>query len=118
MLQDPRRAEALCRELARAFREDGVQVVAPALGGILVAHEVARALGCRALFAEREDGVMTTGGSTRQVIRVVQDAGGVVVGVGALIDRGGGSAAFPMKKAVLATLTVPTYPPDVCPLCK
>ena len=140
VLQHPTHAEALCRELAKPFKGNGVQVVlAPAIGGILVAHEVARALGARCLFGEREDGVMrlrrgfslehgerclvvedviTTGGSTREVIRVVEDAKGVLVGVGALIDRSGGTAQFPVKKAALATLTVPTYKPEDCPLCK
>ncbi len=140
VLQHPPHAEALCRELARPFKGDGVQVVlAPAIGGILVAHEVARALGARCLFGEREDGVMrlrrgfrlehgerclvvedviTTGGSTREVIKVVEDAKGALVGVGTLIDRSGGTATFPVKKAALATLTVPTYKPEDCPLCK
>ena len=140
VLQHPTHAEALCRELARPFKGDGVQVVlAPAIGGILVAHEVARALGARCLFGERENGVMrlrrgfslapgerclvvedviTTGGSTREVIKVVEDGRGVLVGVGALIDRSGGTATFPVKKAALATLPVPTYKPEDCPLCK
>lgn len=140
VLQHPTHAEALCRELAKPFKGNGVQVVlAPAIGGILVAHEVARALGARCLFGEREDGVMrlrrgfslehgerclvvedviTTGGSTREVIRVVEDAKAVLVGVCALIDRSGGTAQFPVKKAALATLTVPTYKPEDCPLCK
>ncbi|KRT75354.1 MAG: orotate phosphoribosyltransferase, orotate phosphoribosyltransferase [Candidatus Rokubacteria bacterium CSP1-6] len=140
VLQHPTHAGALCRELARPFKGDGVQVVlAPAIGGILVAHEVARALGARCLFGEREDGVMrlrrgfslapgerclvvedviTTGGSTREVIKVVEDGRGVLVGVGALIDRSGGTATFPVKKAALATLPVPTYKPEDCPLCK
>ena len=140
VLQHPTHAEALCRELATPFKGDRVQVVlAPAIGGILVAHEVARALGARCLFGEREDGVMrlrrgfslapserclvvedviTTGGSTREVIKVVEDARGVLVGVGALIDRSGGAATFLVKKAALATLTVPTYKPEDCPLCK
>jgi orotate phosphoribosyltransferase len=140
VLQHPSHAERLCRELAKPFRGDGVQVVlAPAIGGILVAHEVARDLQARCLFAEREDGVMrlrrgfairpgerclvvedviTTGGSTREVIKVVEEAGGALVGVGALIDRSGGTAAFPAKKAALATLSVPTYKPEDCPLCK
>ncbi len=140
VLQHPTHAETLCRELAKPFRGNGVQVVlAPAIGGILVAHEVARALQARCLFAEREDGVMrlrrgftirpgerclvvedviTTGGSTREVLKVVEEARGALVGVGALIDRSGGAAAFPAKKAALATLSVPTYKPEDCPLCK
>jgi len=140
VLEDPRRAEALGRELARSFAGDRVEaVVAPAIGGILVAHEVARALGARALFTEREGGttrlrrgfeirpgerclvvedVVTTGGSTREVIAVVETASGVLVGVGCLIDRSGGAATFPVKKAALATLAIPNYKPEDCPLCK
>jgi len=140
VLERPDRAEMLCREFAKPFSGDRVEIViAPALGGILVAYEVARALGARALFTERERGMMrlrrgfeiqpgerclvvedviTTGGSIREVIRVVEDAGGIVAGAGALIDRSGGAATFPGKKAALATLTVPTYKPEDCPLCK
>jgi orotate phosphoribosyltransferase len=140
VLQHPEHAAALCAELAARLKDDRVQVViAPAIGGILVAHEVARALGARALFTERENGVMrlrrgfaiarderclvvedvvTTGGSTREVIQVVRDAGGQVVGVASLIDRSGGTAEFPVKRAALATISVPTFTPDECPLCK
>lgn len=140
MLQYPDHAAALCAELAGHFREDQVQVViAPAIGGILVAHEVARALGARALFTERENGLMrlrrgfsigkderclvvedvvTTGGSTREVMMAVADSSGLVVGVGALIDRSGGAVVFPVKRAALATITVPTFKPEECPLCR
>jgi orotate phosphoribosyltransferase len=140
VLEHPHLSERLCHELAKPFAADGVQVVlAPAIGGILVAYEVARALGARALFTEREGGAMrlrrgfairagerclvvedviTTGGSTREVMQVVDDARGVLVGVGSLIDRSGGAVTFPAKKAALATLTVPTYKPEDCPLCK
>lgn len=140
VLQYPRHAERLGRALAAAFTGAGVQVVmAPALGGIVVCHEVARALGARALFTEREGGamrlrrgfaiesgerclvvedVMTTGSSTREVIRVVEEAGGALVGVGALVDRSGGSATFGVRKVALATLSVPTYKPEDCPLCR
>ena len=140
VLQHPTHAETLCRELAKPFKGDGIQVVlAPAIGGILVAHEMARAIGARCLFAEREDGVMrlrrgfvirpgerclvvedviTTGGSTREVIKVVEEAKGTLAGIGALIDRSGGTARFPVKQVALATLSVPTYKPEDCPLCK
>jgi orotate phosphoribosyltransferase len=140
VLQYPEHAAALGAALAAPFQDAGVaSVVAPAIGGILVAHEVARALGARGLFAERENGVMrlrrgfvlagderclvvedvvTTGGSTRDVMQVVTDAGARVVGVGSLIDRSGGAASFPVKQVALATLTVPTFPPDRCPLCQ
>jgi orotate phosphoribosyltransferase len=140
VLQHPEDAAALGEGLAAPFRDAGVHtVLAPAIGGILVAHEVARALGVRALFTERENGAMrlrrgftlgpgerclvvedviTTGGSTREVVRCVEEHGGVVVGVGSLIDRSGGTAAFPVKRVALATLTAMTYPPESCPLCQ
>ena len=140
VLQYPEDAAALGEGLAALFRGDRVQtVLAPAIGGILVAHEVARALGVRALFTERESGVMrlrrgftlsagerclvvedviTTGGSTREVLQCVQEHGGVVVGVGALIDRSGGAATFPVKHVSLATITAATHEPESCPLCK
>jgi orotate phosphoribosyltransferase len=140
VLQYPEHAAALGTALAETFRPDGVQtVLAPAIGGILVAHEVARALGVRALFSEREGGVMrlrrgfalatgerclvvedviTTGGSTREVVQCVGDLGGVVVGVGSLIDRSGGAAAFTVKRVALATVTATTWAPEGCPLCK
>lgn len=140
VLQYPEHAAALGAALADPFR--GAQasvVVAPAIGGILVAHEVARALGIRALFGEREDGVMrlrrgftlspgerclvvedviTTGGSTREVIECVERHGGVVVGVGSLIDRSGGAASFSVKRVALATITAENWPPEACPLCR
>ena len=140
VLQHPVHAEALGRALAAPFRDAGARtVLAPAIGGILVAHEVARALGVRALFTEREDGVMrlrrgfalergepclvvedviTTGGSTREVLQCVQALGGRVVGVGSLIDRSGGSAALPVTRVALATVTAATFKPEDCPLCK
>jgi orotate phosphoribosyltransferase len=140
VLQHPEDAGVLGEALAARFRDARVQaVLAPAIGGILVAHEVARALGVRALFTEREGGVMqlrrgftlspgerclvvedviTTGGSTREVVQCVQTHGGTVVGVGSLIDRSGGTAAFTVTRVALATVTAATYPPDACPLCR
>ena len=140
VLQHPVHAEALGCALAEPFRTAGARtVLAPAIGGILVAHEVARALGVKALFTEREDGVMTlrrgfglergepclvvedvitTGGSTREVVQCVEGLGGRVVGVGSLIDRSGGSAAFAVKRVALATITASTFTPEECPLCK
>jgi orotate phosphoribosyltransferase len=140
VLQFPLHAAALGDALAAPFREERPQtVVAPAIGGILVAHEVARALGARALFTEREGGAMTlrrgftlgpgerclvvedvitTGGSTREVVKCVEELGAVVVGVGSLIDRSGGAAAFAVRRTALATLTATTWDPAACPLCK
>jgi orotate phosphoribosyltransferase len=146
VLQHPRLAERLGAALAAKLRSlDASVVVAPALGGILVAHEVARALGVRALFAERQEGAMTlrrgfelepdeptlvvedvitTGLSTRETLQCVERAGGRVVGAGALIDRSGGGAELtlstgaPLARAALAALRVQNYPPETCPLCQ
>ena len=140
VLQHPRVAEQLGSELAAKLRHLGGSVVAaPALGGILVAHEVARALGVRAIFTERQEGVMTlrrgfsltageptlvvedvltTGLSTRETIQCVEQAGGKVVGAGALIDRSGGAADLGLPRAALLTLEIQNYNPAECPLCK
>jgi orotate phosphoribosyltransferase len=140
VLQHPIHAAVLGAALAAPFRSDRVQtVLAPAIGGIVVAHEVARGLGVRALFTEREEGtmrlrrgftlapgerclvvedVMTTGGSIREVVTCVETLGGVVVGVGALVDRSGGAASFSVKRAVLATVKATTWKPEECPLCR
>lgn len=140
VLQHPAIAERLGRELAsRLGSTDASAVVAPAIGGILVAHEVARAIGVRAVFAEREGGrmtlrrgfslasgepvlvvedVITTGGSTRETMAAVEEAGGRVVAAGALIDRSGGTAKLSVRQAALLTLTVQNYNPTHCPLCQ
>ena len=140
VLQYPEHAARLGEALAAPYTDARAQtVLAPAIGGILVAHEVARALGVRALFTEREDGAMrlrrgftltpgerclvvedviTTGGSTREVVECVRASGGSVIGVGSLVDRSGGTAAFDVKRASLATVSASTWPPEACPLCK
>lgn len=143
VLQQPAVAERLCSELAHllkaAAKEQPEVVIAPALGGVIVSHEVARALGVRALFSERQDGrmalrrgfqispgerclvvedVVTTGGSTREVMALVQECGGVVAAVGSLIDRSGGSVDLGVPRSALAVLDVPTYRPEECPLCR
>jgi len=140
VLQHPRVAEQLCSQLAEKLRHLGAAVVAaPALGGVLVAHEVARALGVRALFTERQEGAMTlrrgfalnpgeralvvedvitAGLSTRESINCVEEAGGKVVGAGALIDRSGGQADLGLPQAALATLKIQNYKPAECPLCQ
>jgi orotate phosphoribosyltransferase len=142
VLQHPADATGLGEALAALMLGRAAKpavVVAPALGGILVAHEVARALGVRALFAERQEGILTlrrgfkiepgeacfvvedvvtTGGSTRETMDVVQRAGGVVTAAGAIIDRSGGKADLGVPNVALAVLDVPNYPPDDCPLCR
>ena len=113
-------------------------VVAPALGGVLVAHEVARALGCRGLFTERQEGVMTlrrgftleagesvvvvedvitTGGSTREVMDAVRAKGARVVAVGSLVDRSAGKVDLGVPRESLLALEVPSYAAEACPLC-
>jgi orotate phosphoribosyltransferase len=113
-------------------------VLSPALGGIVIGHEVARALGVRAIFAERQDGtltlrrgfsldasdrvlvvedVVTTGGSTRETIEVARAHGASVVGAAAIIDRSGGNQNLDVSFHALATVSLPTYQPDACPLC-
>ncbi len=142
VLQHPSHAEELGAELAGRMR--GLApvpdlVIAPALGGILVAHELARCLGVRALFAERQDGILTlrrgfriepgercyvvedvvtTGGSTRETMEVVRRSGGVAIATGSLIDRSGGRASLGVPGVALAVLDIPNYQPDECPLCK
>lgn len=140
VLQYPQHAERLVRPLAEAFRDAGVDVVAaPAMGGILVGYELARALGVRAIFAEREEGrlrfrrglrveageralvaedVVTTGGSVKEVLERVVEAGGVPVGVAALVDRSGGQVEFGVPFRALIALTLEHYPPEACPLCR
>ena len=113
-------------------------VVAPALGGVLVAHEVARALGCVGLFTERQDGAMTlrrgfaleakdpvvvvedvitTGGSTREVLDAVGARGASVLAVGSLVDRSGGAVDLGVPYRSLLELVVEAYPAEACPLC-
>jgi orotate phosphoribosyltransferase len=139
VLQDPAVAEKLGGLVAAKFKDKDIAlVVAPAIGGIIVAHEVARALGVRSLFTERESGVMTlrrrfqirpgekvlvvedvvtTGGSTRETIDAVTAAGGDVVAAGSLVDRGG-AVDVGVPRVSLLTLTVPAYDPADCPLCR
>lgn len=144
VLQQPAVAERLCAALADAARADAAigaidLVIAPALGGVIVAHEVARALGVRALFTERQNGAMqlrrgfsiqpgercfvvedvvTTGGSTREVMAVVEQCGGRTVGAGSLIDRSGGQVDLGVPRHALAVLDVPTFSPEDCPMCR
>jgi orotate phosphoribosyltransferase len=140
VLQHPEHAELVGRRLAAKFSDDRVDaVVAPAIGGIIVAHETARAIGARALFTERGAGVMTlrrgfrlnrgervlvvedvvtTGGSTRETIEAVINADGVVIGAGSMVDRSGGTVDVGVRRQSLLTLEVPSWDPSECPLCK
>jgi orotate phosphoribosyltransferase len=139
VLQYPREAEVLGAALGEAVRSLQPEVVmSPALGGIVIGQEVARALNVPAIFAERQDGklslrrgfslapgarvlvvedVVTTGGSTRETMDVATAAGGVVVGAGSIIDRSGGDQGLPVPYSSLAQVKFPTYQPDACPMC-
>ncbi|HLJ41823.1 MAG TPA: orotate phosphoribosyltransferase [Candidatus Acidoferrales bacterium] len=141
VLQYPESAEKLGRALAEKFK--GVQidcVASPALGGVLVGHEVARGLGVRAVFVERDisgrmalrrgfafqpnervlvvEDVWTTGGSTRETIAVVEQAGGLAVAAGALIDRSGNQLELNVPTKALIDLDIPSYEAFECPLCR
>jgi orotate phosphoribosyltransferase len=142
VMQYPEFMNNLCSELGKKFRGDDVDViVGPAVGAIIMAHVMARILGpwVRAIFTERENGKMTlrrsfmikkgekvlvvedvttTGSSVKEVIDIVKERQGKVVGVGALIDRSGGKIDFGVKTQSLLTLDIKTYLPEVCPLCK
>jgi orotate phosphoribosyltransferase len=139
VLQHPDQAALLGRAISERVRALSPTVVlSPALGGIVIGQEVGRALGVRAVFAERQDGVLmlrrgftvgasdrvlvvedvlTTGGSTRETMEVARAAGGQVVGVGAIINRSGGRARLDVPFHALADLSLPTYQPEECPLC-
>jgi len=139
VLQHPEHAAALGRALAGELAPlTPTVVLSPALGGLIIGHEVGRALGVRAIFAERverelmlrrgfslssadrvvviED-VVTTGLSTRETIAVATAAGATVAGAGAIIDRSGGASNLGVPFYALETLSLPTYQPDSCPLC-
>lgn len=143
VLMDPPLATRLGAALAERLRaltsaDAPSVVVAPALGGVLVAHEVARGLGCPGLFTERQDGrmalrrgfalepgasvvvvedVITTGGSTREVMEVVRAHGARVTAAGSLVDRSDGKAELGVPYASLLQLEVPSYEAAACPLC-
>jgi len=140
ILQWPEHAGACGRALAQYYT--GVKtdlVISPAIGGIIIGYEVARALGCRAIFVEREKGVfrlrrgfgiapgeralvvedvITTGGSTLESMEVVRAHKGIVLGVASLVDRSGGQVSLGVVHHTLWTLSVPTYKVEDCPFCK
>jgi len=144
VLQYPDVAEKLGQKLAGELQRraggDIQLVVSPALGGLIIGHEVARALGTRFLFTERDasskkmalrrgfhitpgehavvvEDVITTGGSTHDVVEVLREAGATVSAAGSIIDRSGGQADVGVPRVALATLAVATHEPEACPLC-
>ncbi|MBV8819268.1 MAG: orotate phosphoribosyltransferase [Acidobacteriaceae bacterium] len=144
VLQHPEHAEYFGRALAERLKElqGGAQVrvvASPAMGGLIIGHEVARALGARFIFTERDaagkmvmrrgfavqpgetavvvEDVVTTGGSTREVVDILKQAGARVHAAGSIIDRSGGVADVGVPRAALKTMAVTAYPPEQCPLC-
>jgi orotate phosphoribosyltransferase len=145
VLQHPQHAEELGSHLAKALQDlnpstrIGV-VVSPAMGGLIIGHEVARALKVRSVFTERDangkmilrrgfqvqpgetavviEDVITTGGSSREVYQLLRDAGVDVVGAGSIIDRSAGEANLGVPRVALASLRVTAYPESECPLCR
>ncbi len=142
VLADPRNAESLGAALAEALKPIAGRVdlvVSPAMGGLIIGHETARALGARHIFTERDgerkmtlrrgfsirpgeravvvEDVITTGGSSFEVIALLRAAGAEVVAAGSIIDRSGGAAGLGLPRAALATLKVTAWEPAACPLC-
>lgn len=144
VLQHPKEAEQFGKAIIEKLKaenfdvKDFTLVAAPAIGGIIIGHETARALGVRFLWTERENGVMslrrgftvsdtdkilvvedviTTGGSTRETIEALIKHGARVTAAASIIDRSNGTADVGVARFALAALDVPTYKPDVCPMC-
>jgi orotate phosphoribosyltransferase len=140
LLERPEVASELCRAMADAFRDENIQKVAgPALGGVILAYEIARFLGVPCAFAERAgerlefrrgfvfepgervlvvEDIVTTGGSAREVVQAVRDAGADPVGAAVLVNRSGKPLELGTKSVALLELNIPTYDPDDCPLCR
>ncbi len=145
VLQHPPLAERLGKMLGEQFRriagaEKIRTVAAPALGGLIIGHETARALGARFVFTERDaagkmtlrrgfsiepgetiavvEDVVTTGGSAREVVEIAQAHGARVLAAGSIIDRSGGAAGLGVPRVALHTMNVTAWPPEECPLCR
>lgn len=142
LFQYPGHSEQLCHALVETLDANHIDIditVGPAVGGIVMAFEMARQLGVRAMFAERENGAMTlrrgfavqpgervlvcedvvtTGGSVKEVIALLQAAGAQVVGVASIVDRSKGTASFGCPFFPVIDIDFEAYDPADCPLCK
>ena len=130
----------LCAELVEKYKDDNVElVIGPAIGAIQMAYEVGRQLGVKNIFDEREDGkmtlrrgftiekgqrvlivedVVTTGGSVKEVMELVKEAGGEIVGIGSIVDRTGGKIDFGVPYKSAFSMDITSYEADECPICK
>ena len=140
VLQYPQYLHLFSGEIAKHFEDSEIElVISPAIGGIVVGTEVGRMLEARTIFAERENGVMslrrgfgikkgervlavedvvTTGGSVKEIIQLVEKAGATLAGVGYIVDRSSGKTTFNAKTFSVLQMDVVTYTPESCPLCK
>ncbi|MEA4854461.1 MAG: orotate phosphoribosyltransferase [Christensenella sp.] len=140
LFQYPDVSEMICKQLAEQFSDMEINlVVGPAIGGIIMAYEVSRQLGVKNIFAERENGkmtlrrgftvpenakilvtedVVTTGGSVKEVIALLQEMGAEVVGVGSVVDRSAGNVDFGVPFRAVLSLEVKSYEAEGCPICK
>jgi orotate phosphoribosyltransferase len=140
VMQHPDHAETFGKGIASLFQEKPDFVIGPAMGGIVLAHEVAKTLGCRALFAEKDghggmtireafvvkpnetfiavEDVVTTGGSLMKAVHAAERAGASCLGIGCILDRGTAKLPEHLTFKALARLEFPSYAPDDCPLCK
>jgi len=140
LFQYPQYSQLLCQELADVFKDEKIDLVAgPAVGGIIIAYQVACCLGVRNIFAERQDGkmtlrrgftvkpgenvlvcedVVTTGGSVREVVELLKEAGANVIGVGSIVDRSNGKVDFGVPYKAVLPMEVISWEPEDCPLCK
>ena len=140
VLQYPQKAELFGQAIADQFKGQGIELVAsPAIGGIVIGHEVARALGARFIWTEREAGkmtlrrgftvnpgektlvvedVVTTGGSTRETIESLQQAGANVLAAASIIDRSGGAADVGVPRVALASLKISAVELSACDACR
>ncbi|MDR2617156.1 MAG: orotate phosphoribosyltransferase [Endomicrobium sp.] len=142
ILQHPKEAELLAKELAKKLKESNIivdVVVSPALGGVIIGHEMGRVLRVRAIFTERVDGtvllrrgfsvkenekilivedVITTGLSTKEVINCLKFSGAKIVAVVSLVDRSAGKVDFGVPKFSLLSLEIKSYKEEECPMCK
>ena len=140
IFKDTKYSEVLCKDLAEKFKDKNVDlVVGPAMGAVIMSYEVSRHLDVPNFFTERENGemalrrgfevkkgqrilvvedVITTGGSVKEVIKLLTEMGGEVIGVGSIVDRSNGAAEFGVPFESVIKIEVEAYEPDNCPLCK